>query len=216
MWDIVILVALCVIALICVLAILLVVRGIVKDKKEINAMELNKVKVQAEITKQVYEEPIEKIEPIATAQQDAETAVTFAAGDKGQTLEDKYLALEDDMKKRYDEINSYASAVEGGKRFKNLRYEEFKIGSLRIVRMLIKRGVIVCEFMMQNSNFKSYVAENKISVKQSATVIKVTDDTAVQTIKDTIDIVVKAIAEEREFKKQLAREKRRAKRQEQE
>jgi 3-hydroxyacyl-CoA dehydrogenase len=75
---------------------------------------------------------------------------------------------------------------------------------------------IVCEFMMQNSNFKSYVAENKISVKQSATVIKVTDDTAVQTIKDTIDIVVKAIAEEREFKKQLAREKRRAKRQEQE
>lgn len=215
MWDIVILVALCVVALACILAILLVVRGIVKDKKEINAMEISKIKAQTEIIKQVCLEPVEKIEPIQTAQQDGEMAVTFAAGDKGQTLEDKYIALDEDMKKRYDEINSYAAAVEGAKRFKNLRYEEFKVGSLRVVRMLIKRGVIVCEFMMQNSNFKSYVAENKISVKQSATVIKVTDDTAVQTIKDTIDIVVKAIAEEREFKKQLAREKRRAKRQEQ-
>ena len=70
--------------------------------------------------------------------------------------------------------------------------------------------------MMQNMNFKNYVAENKISVRQSATVIKVTDGVVVQTVKDTIDIVVKAIAEEREFKKQLAREKRRQRKAEQE
>ena len=141
-------------------------------------------------------------------------AVSFSV-DKGLTLDDKYNDLDSASKNRYDEIIKYASAVEGSKRFKNLRYEEYKIGSLRIVRMLIKRGIIVCEFMMQNASFKSYVSENKISVKQSATVIKVTDNETVQVIKDTIDIVVKAIAEEREFKKQLAREKRRAKRQEQ-
>ena len=162
------------------------------------------------VVEPVVEEPVaeEKEEEIVDG------AVTFSA-DKGLTLDDKYNDLDSASKKRYDEIIKYASAVEGSKRFKNLRYEEYKIGSLRIVRMLIKRGVIVCEFMMQNANFKSYVSENKISVKQSATVIKVTDNETVQVIKDTIDIVVKAIAEEREFKKQLAREKRKAKRQEQ-
>lgn len=143
----------------------------------------------------------------------ADEAVSFSA-DKGLTLDDKYAALDKATKKRYDAIASYAAGVEGGKRFKNLRYEEYKIGSLRIVRMLIKRGVIVCEFMMQNQSFKSYVMENKISAKQSATVIKVSDDASVQVIKDTIDIVVKQIAEEKELKKQLAREKRKAKRQE--
>jgi hypothetical protein len=96
-----------------------------------------------------------------------------------------------------------------------MRYEEYKIGSSRIVRLTIKRGIVHCEFMMQNTSFKNYVAENKISVRQSATVIKVTSDEVVQTIKDTIDIVVKAIGEEREFKKQLAKEKRRARRAEQ-
>ncbi len=143
----------------------------------------------------------------------ADDAVSFSA-DKGLTLDDKYSALDKATKKRYDEIANYASKVEGGKRFKNLRYEEYKVGSLRIVRMLIKRGIIVCEFMMQNQSFKSYVMENKISAKQSATVIKVSDDDSVQVIKDTIDIVVKQIEAEKELKKQIAREKRRAKRQE--
>lgn len=143
----------------------------------------------------------------------AEDSVTFSA-DKGLSLEDKYASLDKSTKNRYDIIADYASKVEGSKRFKNLRYEEYKIGSLRIVRMLIKRGIIVCEFMMQNQTFKSYVMENKISAKQSATVIKVADDASVQVIKDTIDIVVKQIEAEKEIKKQIAREKRKAKRQE--
>lgn len=163
------------------------------------------------VTVAAKEEPVE--EPVVE-ETVAEGTVAFSA-DKGQTLDEKYMDLDAANKKRYDEIIKYAAAVEGSRRFKNLRYEEYKIGALRIVRLLIKRGIIVCEFMMQNTNFKSYMAENKVSAKQSATVIKVTDDDTVQVIKDTIDIVVKAIAEEREFKKQLAREKRKAKRQEQ-
>ena len=153
--------------------------------------------------------PAKVEEPVATEKVD--DAVTFSS-EKGQTLDEKYQALDAGMKNNYDQIANYASAVEGARKFKNLRYEEYKIGSLRIVRMLIKRGIVVCEFMMQNTNFKSYVAENKVSVKQSATVIKVVDSETVQVIKDTIDIVVKAIGEEREIKKQIAREKRKAKR----
>ena len=162
------------------------------------------------------EDPVvcEVAEEAAVAEENTDGSVSFSA-DKGQTLDDKYHALTSENKNYFDEIIKYASAVEGSKRFKNMRYEEYKIGSSRIVRLTIKRGIVHCEFMMQNTSFKNYVTENKISVRQSATVIKVTSDEVVQTIKDTIDIVVKAIGEEREFKKQLAKEKRRARRAEQ-
>ena len=104
----------------------------------------------------------------------------------------------------------YASMVEGSKRFKNARYEEYKVGKNRIVRMLIKRGVINCEFILHNSDFKNYVNEKKISVKQSATTMLVETQETVAAAKNSIDIVVAALAEEKEYKKQLAKEKRKA------
>ena len=156
-------------------------------------------------------QPLPEVKEETESAEKVDDAVTFSS-EKGQTLDEKYQALDDEMKNNYDQIINYASAVDGARKFKNLRYEEYKIGSLRIVRLLIKRGIVVCEFMMHNTDFKSYVSENKVSVKQSATVIKVTDSETVQVIKDTIDIVVKAIGEERDFKKQLAKEKRKAKR----
>ena len=156
-------------------------------------------------------QPLPEVKEETESAEKVDDAVTFSS-EKGQTLDEKYQALDHEMKNNYDQIINYASAVDGARKFKNLRYEEYKIGSLRIVRLLIKRGIVVCEFMMHNTDFKSYVSENKVSVKQSATVIKVTDSETVQVIKDTIDIVVKAIGEERDFKKQLAKEKRKAKR----
>lgn len=140
-----------------------------------------------------------------------DNAVVFSA-DKSQTLEEKYEALDKENKKYYDEVIGYAGAVEGVKCFKNNRYEEYKVGSYRVVRLNIKRGIIHCEFSMHNSDFKNYVAENKVSVKHSATVIKITSAETVKAIKDSIDIVVANIANEKAFKKQLAREKRRERR----
>ena len=78
------------------------------------------------------------------------------------------------------------------------------------VRLLIKRGIIHCEFILQNSDFKNYVNENKISVRQSATTMLVESAATVDAVKNSIDIAVAAILEEKEYKKQLAREKRRA------
>ncbi len=189
------------------------VKEVVVEKIVEKVVEKEPVKVVEEVkAEEKVEEKAEVVETVAVSAEDDENAVTFSA-DKGQTLDDKYNALSSENKSIYDDIVKYAAAIEESKRFKNLRYEEYKIGSSRIVRLTIKRNIIHCEFMMHNSNFKNYIAENKVSVRQSATVIKVTGKEVVQTIKDTIDIVVKAIGEEREFKKQLAREKRRAKRQ---
>lgn len=203
-WELIVLIATCALSFIGVIIAIVTACRVSKLNKK--ACASKKVECVCEAKAPVV---VAKEEQVAFT----EDAVTFSA-DKGLTLDDKYASLDMQTKARYDAIAQYASAVENSKRFKNLRYEEYKVGSLRIVRMLLKRGVIVCEFMMQNQSFKSYMMENKISAKQSATVIKVVDDSSVQVIKDTIDIVVKQIEAEKEIKKQIAREKRKAKRQE--
>ena len=151
-------------------------------------------------------------EPAAEAEaeaEDAEGTISFATGAQ-KTLDEKYLELPMEQRRWYDEIIKYASAVEGSKRFKNARYEEYKVGKNRLVRLLIKRGIINCEFILHNSDFKNYVNENKISVRQGTTVMLVETAETVDAVKNSIDIVVAFIAEEKEYKKQQARERRRA------
>lgn len=155
----------------------------------------------------VVEEVAQTVEEEVAEEEKPDVAFNTTAKD---TLEEKYLALSAEQKGYYDEIALYAANKEDAKRFKNLRYEEFKIGKSRLVRMLIKRGQIVCEFIMYNSDFKNYVNENKVAVKQAATVIKITDEAAVQAAKDSMDIVVNTINEEKEYKKQQAKERRKA------
>lgn len=47
-----------------------------------------------------------------------------------------------------DEYLSTAANIENAKHFRNTNYEEYKLGSSRIVRMTIKRDIIHCEFMI--------------------------------------------------------------------
>ena len=157
------------------------------------------------------EEPKEEPAAEETVEEDGEGQVSFAKSQQ-QTLEERYFTLTPTQRGWYDEIIKYASAKEGSKRFKNLRYEEYKIGKNRLVRILIKRQVIHCEFILHNSDFKNYVNENKISVRQSATTMRIENAETVAAAKNSIDIVVAAIEEEKEYKKQQARERRKAQR----
>ena len=166
--------------------------------------------VEETAAEEVVAEPVaeEAVEEVVEATDDADK-ISFSKGQQ-QTLEEKYLALPAEQRRWYDEIIKYASAVEGSKRFKNARYEEYKVGKNRLVRLLIKRGIIHCEFILHNSDFKNYINENKISVKQSATTMLVESAATIAAVKNSIDIVVAAIAEEKKYKQKLAREKRRA------
>lgn len=148
-----------------------------------------------------------ELEQVEKVEEKPNVAFSTTAKD---TLEEKYAGLSAEQKAFYDEISAYALAKEDAKQFKNLRYEEIKIGKARLVRMLIKRSQVVCEFIMYNSDFKNYVNENKVAVKQAATVIKINNAASVQAAKDSIDIVVNTINEEKEYKKQLAKERRKA------
>ena len=174
---------------------------------EIVEPEVVECEAAAEVTEEVAEEVVE--EATAEPEGDPEGTIKFATGQQ-KTLDEKYLELPAEQRGWYDAIIKYASAVEDSKRVKNARYEEYKVGKNRLVRLLIKRGIINCEFILHNSDFKNYVSENKIAVKQAATTMLVETAETVTAVKNSIDIVVAAIAEEKEYKKQLARERRRA------
>lgn len=210
-----------------IFAVMVVVRDIVKEsyanKRAQTAEEVKVVEKIVEVEKPVVveapaqEEPVKEpvIEEVAVAvEPEAEVEdndkVSFSAGNQ-QTLDEKYLELSAQAKSWYDELVKIANLVEGSKRIKNARYEEYKVGNSRVIRLTIKRGVIQTEFILHNSDFKNFVNENKISVKQSATVIKLVDEASFEAAKNSISIVLEQIAEEKEYKKQLAREKRRAK-----
>lgn len=138
--------------------------------------------------------------------------VVFSAGEK-KNLDVKFQELEPDYQKLYVEIVQYAMTKPDVKQYKNDRYEEYRIGKNRIVRMQIKRGAIFCEFLLLNSDFRNFISDNKVRVRQEPTVLRVEDEQSVLAAKNGIDIAVKAAADESEYRKQKRREKRRLYRQ---
>lgn len=136
--------------------------------------------------------------------------VNFATGTK--TLDEKYLELTPELKGYYDEIVRFANTVEGSKRYKNANYEEYKVGKNRLVRLKIKRETVICELVIPNLAFKNYVSENKVEVKQAPATIKVVDDETLSAVKDSMQIAINAIEEERAYKKEQAKLRRRQKR----
>lgn len=136
--------------------------------------------------------------------------VNFATGTK--TLDEKYLELTPEFKGYYDEIVRFANTVEGSKRYKNANYEEYKVGKNRLVRLKIKRETVICELVIPNLAFKNYVSENRVEVKQAPATIKVVDDATLFAVKDSMQIAINAIEEERAYKKEQAKLRRRQKR----
>ena len=93
-------------------------------------------------------------------------------------------------------------------------YEEYKVGKNRLVRLKIRKDVVICEFVIPNLEFKNYISGNKVAAKQAPTTIKVLDDAALDAVKDSIGIAVNAIEEEKAYKKEQAKLRRKQKREE--
>ena len=128
------------------------------------------------------------------------------------TIEEKYATLSSEFKRYFDDIIKHALSKEGVKEFKHTGSYDYKIGVYRVVRLMIKRGEIVCEFRFIDRDILDYANASNIKMKQSATTIKVTEASAVGAAKDGIDLVCTQIEEDKEYKKELAREKRKEKR----
>ena len=191
-----------------------------KKKSEAEEKPENKVEEQKtveEIAATKAEENVVKKEVLVLADEEAlseENAknttgnVVFDASPE-TTLDEKYNALPRNIKGYYDEIIVYAASFPDSKRIKNTAYEEYKIGKSRLVRLKIKRGVIICELIIPNPQFKKFIDGNKVTVKQAPAIVKVTDPESLAFVKDSIRIAVDAINEEKEYKKEQKRIRRR-------
>lgn len=125
------------------------------------------------------------------------------------THQQKYLALSTEARKYYDEIIKYVEGIDGNKCYKNEKYEEYKIGNKQLVKIKIKNETIICELLIPSIATKDDADDNKKGVRQSATVVKVTDEPSLNAAKHYIDIVVTEIKKEREEKEEKNKLRRR-------
>ena len=190
--------------LVSIFALVVVIRDIVRERK--NAGQAEPAPAEPVVPPQAEELSVTAAE---SQEELDENAVVFSAGDVQKTLDEKFQELDETQQRYYVEIVQYAMSKKGAKQFKSQRYEEYKIGKTRLVRLQIKRGVVVCEFILLNADFNNFIRDNKVRVKQSPTVLRVEDDAAVGIAKNSIDIAEKAALEEIEYKKQQRKEKRR-------
>ena len=208
---IIFMVFLCVLCLFCILVI---VRDIVREssrqfKKE--DKEIEEKNLPEAIEPDVITEP-EEAAPVAEAEEVErdESEVTF--NKTHMTMAEKYASISSAYREYFDSIVKHALSKEGVREFKNNNYYDYKIGAQRLVRIFIKRGEVICEFMFIDRDFKNYASANNVKMKPSATSVKIVEPSAVGVAKDGIDLVCQQIEEEKEYKKQLAKEKRREQR----
>lgn len=191
----------CAIVVVGLVTAIVALRDAVKAKHAREAME----------TAAAAEKPAAEEEVAATVEESKPEADVNFSTDK-LTLEEKYLKLPTELRAYYDEIVRYAMSIEGHKRYKSANYEEYKVGKNRIVRIRIKNDVITCELVVPNLDFRNYVSDNKIDVRQAATVIKVVDGASLEAVKGCMNIVLNEIEKEREYKKEQAKARRRERR----
>ena len=146
------------------------------------------------------------------ATEDNPDAVSFSR--VSLTMEEKYATLSTEFKRYFDDIVRHALSKEGVKESKQSGAYIYKIASYKVLKMMIKRSEIVCEFTFIDRAFLNYAntSGGEVKIKQSATAVRVTDASAVGVVKDGIDLVCTQIDADKEYKKEIARKKRREKR----
>lgn len=143
--------------------------------------------------------------------EDDENAVAFSR--TGFTMEEKFAMLSSEFKTYFNDIVRYVLAKDSVKETKRSGAYDYKDGSRKLMRISIKRGEIVCDFFFMDRDFINYTKTTNVKVKQAPATIRVTDAQSVGVAKDGIDRVCKQAADEKEYKKELARQKRRERRQ---
>ena len=139
-----------------------------------------------------------------------EDAVIFSR--RSIDMDERYATLSAEHQGFFDEIISHAMSKDGAREHRFSGYYDYKIGSYRLLRITVKRGEIVCELKFLDRRVLDYLTASEVKIKQSASTIRVTEPAAVCAVKDGVDLLYTQIAEDREYKKALARERRREKR----
>ena len=195
---------------------MIVLRDIVSENSR-NRKELKELKEQAQQAQQ-KEEVKEEVVAVPETKEEETPENTEKANDGSVvfsshvlSMPDRYATLSNEYKAYFDDIVRYVLAKKNTKEYKHNSYYTYKDASYRILRITIKRGEISCELYFIDREIKDYVEGSDVPVKQSATTVKINGAAAVGVVKDGIDLVCSQIGSYKDYKKQVAREKRREK-----
>ncbi len=140
-----------------------------------------------------------------------DNSVVFEANkQQKESFIEKYAALPADVRNRYDTIVSYILANPDCRKVEASNAVTFKCKTDKIMRAVIKRGVVVLNFLLINTDLGRFVREEGIkAIKINPVVIKLESDTDLLLAKQTADITIENIREEQQYRKERNKELRR-------
>ena len=128
------------------------------------------------------------------------------------TYDEAYAELSGEEQRRVDDILAFAmSKDKAAKKTQSKTAATVSLGRNQLVRITIRKGGILARITVPNDELSAYADVSKTKIKAKPIDIKVDTPETVGTVKDLIDLTYKGILDERERKKQLQRERRRAK-----
>ena len=138
-----------------------------------------------------------------------ENSVIFEKS-KNATFADKYNALDEKTRARYDELMAYILAKPDCRKSESSTTVTVKNKTDKMLVAAIKRGIVELSFMLVNSELNRLVrAEGIKEIKIKPVVIRLEDDTDLMLAKQTADITLEHLAEEQQYRKEKKKELRR-------
>ena len=123
---------------------------------------------------------------------------------------DKYAALDTEARNRYDSIVAYILANTDCRKVEASNAVTFKCRTDKVMRAVIKRGTVVLNFLLVNTDLGRFVREEGIKgIKINPVVIRLDTDSDLLLAKQTADITIENIREEQQYRKDRNKELRR-------
>ena len=153
------------------------------------------VKVVEEVEEekpQPQPEPQPEPEPVEVAEEeDGEKGIVFA---ESKTITELYEELTSEQKSYFDELREEALTKPDAELSMSRNFIAVKIGKRNLIKLLIKRGVTVAEFMLENEALKQLRLSNrnkrggKSTIKVKPTVVQVLDLPSLKVAVDMINL----------------------------
>lgn len=118
-----------------------------------------------------------------------------------KTIEELYAELSMEQQSFFDELKNKAMSKPQAVLSVTKNYENVKIGKRSIVKLLIRKGVTVAEFLLENDMLKEYRKNSankkgKSKIRIRPTVINITELATLKTAIDMIDLAYEQIIED--------------------
>lgn len=129
------------------------------------------------------------------------------------TFIDRYAALTPEMRALYDDIVLYILSNKDCKKSESSTAVTFKCKTDKIMRAVIKRGVVELNFMLINTDLHRFVREEGIkAIKINPVKIRLATNEDLDLAKRTADITIEAYRDEQKYRRDKRNEMRRKQR----